>query len=360
MTEALPPKEEIAEAGKLPLSERLRAFLHRYSFRAYYRQNKIRVILTFLVTAFALVAIGPFFIVRTPAGYIGAIFRPLMGGTDTSYVILEGAHIVLPFNTVTNYDTRLLVKEEKYQAITSEGLNVEIGITYRFRLHPSKVGLVHKTIGPDYNDKLIAPAIGMVVKAEVAKFSVHQVYGKSRKIMQARIFSGIIDPMNRNLIESIGDPDAPKGSAVVGRRIRMAIEKEKPSTYTPVIELVDVLISNVVLPQRVADAIEKKQEQEQLKEEYVFRLEREKMESQRKEIEADGIARFQQKVQAGISPNYLKWRGIEATLKLATSDNAKTVIIGGKDGLPLILNTDEASSGRATSGTKALKGVAKK
>jgi hypothetical protein len=76
------------------------------------------------------------------------------------------------------------------------------------------------------------------------------------------------------------------------------------------------------------------------------------MESMRKEIEADGIARFQQKVQAGISPNYLKWRGIEATLSLATSENAKTVIIGGKDGLPLILNTDEATAARRTPAAK--------
>jgi prohibitin 1 len=36
----------------------------------------------------------------------------------------------------------------------------------------------------------------------------------------------------------------------------------------------------------------------------------------------------------------LRWKGIEATEKLAASQNAKIVIIGaGKDGLPLILDT---------------------
>jgi hypothetical protein len=36
----------------------------------------------------------------------------------------------------------------------------------------------------------------------------------------------------------------------------------------------------------------------------------------------------------------LRWKGIEATEKLAGSTNAKIVIIGaGKDGLPLILDT---------------------
>jgi hypothetical protein len=52
-------------------------------------------------------------------------------------------------------------------------------------------------------------------------------------------------------------------------------------------------------------------------------------------------------VQAGISENYLKWRGIEATLQLATSPNAKVVVVGGgSNGMPLILNTDDGASQR--------------
>ena len=36
--------------------------------------------------------------------------------------------------------------------------------------------------------------------------------------------------------------------------------------------------------------------------------------------------------------SYLRWRGIEATLALAQSQNSKIVVIGsGKDGLPIIL-----------------------
>ena len=38
----------------------------------------------------------------------------------------------------------------------------------------------------------------------------------------------------------------------------------------------------------------------------------------------------------------LRHKGIDATEQLATSDNAKVVIVGGgKDGLPLILNTGQ-------------------
>jgi regulator of protease activity HflC (stomatin/prohibitin superfamily) len=298
------------------------------------------------------VFVGPHFLVRVPAGHVGAIWRPLFGGTDPVGVLLEGVRIVSPLNEVTLYDTRLLVEKRQFDAITADGLNVKLKVTYRFRLHPSKVGLVHKTIGPDYIEKLISPAIGMVVRAEVAKFTVHQVYGPSRKSIQDRIFANVVDPSNRNMIEATSDADAPEGAIMLGRRLSNLMRKNRSSEYRPMIELVDVLINEVVLPARVATAIEKKQEQEQLKEEYVFRLERERMESTRKEIEADGIARFQQKVQAGISQNYLKWRGIEATLSLATSENAKTVIIGGKDGLPLILNTDEAAAARPNSSAK--------
>jgi hypothetical protein len=53
-------------------------------------------------------------------------------------------------------------------------------------------------------------------------------------------------------------------------------------------------------------------------------------------------------VSKGISDSYLRWQGINATLALAQSPNAKIVIIGsGKDGLPLILGNDTAATGPA-------------
>ena len=55
-------------------------------------------------------------------------------------------------------------------------------------------------------------------------------------------------------------------------------------------------------------------------------------------VEAKGIADFQRIVSSGLTPAFLKWKGIEATATLASSTNAKVVVIGsGKDGLPLIL-----------------------
>ena len=97
-------------------------------------------------------------------------------------------------------------------------------------------------------------------------------------------------------------------------------------------------MTGIELPAAIVAAINRKTEQYYIAEEYKFRVEREKRESERKKIEADGIRDFQQTVSQGISESYLRWRGIEATLQLSQSTNAKVVLIGsGKDGLPIIL-----------------------
>jgi hypothetical protein len=96
-------------------------------------------------------------------------------------------------------------------------------------------------------------------------------------------------------------------------------------------------------------AINRQTEQYYTIQEYKFRVEREAEESKRKRIEADGIAAFQKTVSLGISESYLRWRGIEATLLLSQSPNAKVVVIGsGRDGLPIILNAEPIPPGGAS------------
>src|SRR5258708_39674288 len=114
----------------------------------------------------------------------------------------------------------------------------------------------------------------------------------------------------------------------------------------------DILVAGIELPAAIVAAINRKTEQFYVAEEYKFRVEREKRESERKKIEAEGIRDFQQIVSQGISESYLRWRGIEATLQLSQSTNAKTVIIGnGKDGLPIILGNRGAPAPPAGSTT---------
>ena len=72
--------------------------------------------------------------------------------------------------------------------------------------------------------------------------------------------------------------------------------------------------------------------------EYEFRLEKARQEAEKVRIDAEGKAIANRILAASLTPNILKEKGIEATLKLAESPNSKVVIVGnGKDGLPLIL-----------------------
>ena len=128
------------------------------------------------------------------------------------------------------------------------------------------------------------------------------------------------------------------------------MEQPDPKHYNDflqsAIQLLDTLVLSIELPPAIVAAINRQTEQYYQIQEYKFRVEREAQESRRKQIEANGIAAFQRTVSQGISDSYLRWRGIEATLALAQSPNAKIVIFGtGKDGLPIILGNVDTPSG---------------
>jgi regulator of protease activity HflC (stomatin/prohibitin superfamily) len=124
-----------------------------------------------------------------------------------------------------------------------------------------------------------------------------------------------------------------------------AVEQPDPKGYNDflqgAIQILDILLLGIDLPSTVVDAINSQTAQFYAIHEYKFRIESEALESKRKQIEANGITAFQQTVSKGISDSYLRWRGIDATVRLAQSPNAKIVVIGaGKDGLPIILNSN--------------------
>ena len=99
-----------------------------------------------------------------------------------------------------------------------------------------------------------------------------------------------------------------------------------------------VIIQEISLPKSITDAIEQKLRQEQESQEYEFKLRQAELEAQRLLIEADGLAAYNKSLSVNLTDNVLKFKGIEATLELAKSPNTKIIVIGDKDGLPVILN----------------------
>ena len=323
--------------------------------RAYFWQRRWAILIRAFILSFVLAVLWPYITILIPAGQVGVVYQPLLGGTSLRRPLREGLNFILPWNTVTLYNLRLQVRRTTFEAVTADGLHIKLGVIYRYRAHATTAGRLHKAVGPNYPEVLLDPAINAVVRAKTALYSADAVYGRQRSSLQAAIYAGVVNPNNHNLIEGGSDPNS-KDEILIAPTPEPAKRGGSIRGYIPLIEIVDILITDVRLPQLVRQAVERKEEQQQLQQEYQFRIEREKQESIRKRIEAEGIRDFQRIIQSGISETYLKWRGIEATLRLATSPNSKTVIIGGgKTGMPLILNTD--STGSQTAPARASKRV---
>jgi regulator of protease activity HflC (stomatin/prohibitin superfamily) len=231
----------------------------------------------------------------------------------------EGFNLILPWNLVFLYDLRLQSFTESYNAISSDGVSLTATVNVRFRLQRDAVPVLHQAIGPNYKQVLVQPGIGSLTREVIAQYNAEQVYSTARQEIQDKIRSLVEDRLTEKMMEREGE------------------ESYRVSMRDTII-LYDILVAGIELPAAIVGAINRKTEQYYIAEEYKFRVEREKRESERKKIEGEGIRDFQQTVSQGISESYLRWRGIEATLQLSQSTNSKVVIIGsGKDGLPIIL-----------------------
>jgi prohibitin 2 len=196
----------------------------------------------------------------------------------------------------------------------------------RFQLLHDSVAVLHKFIGPNYYQAVVAPEIGSQAREVISRYTAQEVY-TSRKAIQEEIRDSAQASLGAHLNKLV-QPEA--------------MEELDPKHYNDflqhAIQILDTLVLSIELPPEIVAAINRQTDQYYQIQEAKYRVEREAEESERKQIEANGIAAFQQTVSQGISDSYLRWRGIEATLLLAQSPNAKIVVIGtGKDGLPIIL-----------------------
>jgi prohibitin 2 len=283
-----------------------------------------------MVATLVGVVLYPHMVVTVPSGHVGVLWKRFGGGTvlDPRRLKNEGFNLILPWNLVFLYDLRLQSFTESYNAISSDGVSLNASVVVRFRLQRDAVPVLHQAIGPNYEKVLVQPGIGSLTREVMAQYTAEQVYSTARQEIQDKIRNLAEARLSEKMMEHEGEE-----------------ESYRVSMRDTVI-LYDILVTGIELPAAIMAAINRKTEQYYIAEEYKFRVEREKRESERKRIEGEGIRDFQQTVSQGISDSYLRWRGIEATLQLSQSTNAKVVIIGsGKDGLPVILgNVDTPAS----------------
>ena len=90
-----------------------------------------------------------------------------------------------------------------------------------------------------------------------------------------------------------------------------------------------VLLKNIQLPPGLYMAVENKLEAEQEAQRMEFVLQRERMEAQRRKVEAEGIRDAQMILQEGINPQIIQWQSIEAFKALANSPGSRVIITDG-------------------------------
>jgi regulator of protease activity HflC (stomatin/prohibitin superfamily) len=157
---------------------------------------------------------------------------------------------------------------------TQEGLQVGIDLTVWHHLDPDKVVAVHQKIGPDYEDKIIRPAVRSVIRLVISEYPVMDVYSAKRAKIQDEI----------------------------NQRVKALVEKDG-------FMVDEVVLRDVRFTPEFAKAIEAKQIAQQSAEQMKYTLEKEEKEAERKVIEARGRANAIEVINKALAqnPNYIKY-----------------------------------------------------
>jgi regulator of protease activity HflC (stomatin/prohibitin superfamily) len=239
-------------------------------------------------------------------GRVGVIWRASSGTQSNTYG--EGLYYVAPWNDLYVFDLRSMSHDELLNVIAVNGLGIKLDASVRYHLAPAEVVALQKEIGPEYYAKILEPVLRSEARRVLGRYTPEEIYSTKRDLIEREIREGL----------------------------RAKIEGKH-------LVLEAVLIRNVELPDAIRHAIDQKlaAEQEVLKMKYV--LEVAKSVAEQRRIEAQGIADYNKVVAASLTPPVLEFERIQQLNRLATSPNAKTVVMGpGAAGAPVLLSTPAA------------------
>lgn len=255
-----------------------------------------------VVSLIVIISLSNSIFLTIDAGERGVLFKRFSGGLDKETVYSPGFHVIAPWNTMYQYNVREQQLEEKMTVLSNNGLNITIDITVRVNPSYNGIGNLHEKFGEGYIESLVRPEIRSSARKIFGRFGPEELYSTKRDEVQTMIEKDLEETLKKNYIA-----------------------------------LKAVLIRDITLPDKVKNAIEEKLEAEQASLKYEYILTKERQEAERKIIEAQAKAESNRILNASLSDNILRDKGIEATLKLSESENSKVIVVGGSDGLPLIL-----------------------
>lgn len=252
-------------------------------------------------------------IVQIGTGKVGV---QSMFGKVSDDVLGSGLHIVNPLYKITEMDiktqnyTMSAIHDEGDRAgddaikvLTADGLEVVIDLTVLFSVNPKMAPTLVRNVGESYKDIVVRPITRTKIRDNAVYYEAVSLYSTKRDEFQNRIYKSIeADFVKRGL------------------------------------NLDQLLIRNITLPERVKKTIEEKIQAEQEAQKMQFVLQKEKQEAERKRVEAQGISDYQNIINQSLTDRQLQYEQIKAYKEMATSDNAK-IIIMGKGSTPVILDS---------------------
>lgn len=268
--------------------------------RRWFRKNALPLLVAMMLTVLLILILWKRIVITIGPGELGVKYYRFGGGTEVEYVYQEGIHFLWPWDKMYIYNARIQEYRDTVDALTRDGLRV--GVEYSTNYYPDRdsLGYLHKYLGPKYSETVIRPEVSAAVREVVRSYRPEELYFLDRDTIQQEIL--------RKSMREMGG--------------------------IKFIEFEDIMIRDIRLPDRVAEAIEQKLEERHRWLAYEYKIQRELEEEKRKVIEANGIRQFEQISDISI----LQWRGLEVTEKLSTSPNSKVVIFGsGDQELPVIL-----------------------
>jgi len=264
------------------------------------------LIVTLAIVAVLLLVFGAkmFYVIKP--GERAVVFHTISGFLDKENIVGTGLKMVAPWNSIHKYDVKEQKSEETMNVLDKNGLSINVDITVRFNPAYDHIGELHEIFGTTYVQRLVIPEVRSTVRQVTGRYTAEEIYSTKRSEVENAIITETAEILEKNNI------------------VMQAL-----------------LIRGIGLPTDITTAIESKLTHEQEALAMTFINERERLEAERKEIEANGIASYNRILNASLTEKILKQKGIDATLKLSESPNAKVVVLGSaKDGLPLILGNN--------------------
>ena len=237
----------------------------------------------------------------------GVVFKKYTSGLDVDNIKGEGLNIIAPWNDVIVFQIQEQQIEETMDVLSKDGLSISLDVSLRFRPMPEQVGYLYRKFRTGYIESLIRPELRSAVRQVIGQYTPEELYATKRQEIETKI-----ETKTREILVANN------------------------------IELKALLFRSIKLPLTIKNSIEAKLAADQEAQKYTYLIEKEKKEAERRKIDAEGKAEANRILSASITDNILREKGISATEALAKSDNAKVIVIGGgKDGLPIILNSDK-------------------